>query len=647
MEGYDAAVAELKRRTTKMPKQDRLIAIDGVGYDDPEGAHHYVVLAASTGEVLIGEPEGLTTTQCFEFLIGLRLTHPDGKFIGYAFKYDSEMILKDVGTTERQELIDQRKYPVKWSNYGLKYLPGQLLQISAHDRLRPDLGHPCIQLFDIQAWFGMTSGDAIYKWLGIDIGEDSPAWWDYDQVPDMVAWVQEKLTLLVDLFRPVWRCAEELGGVRGRVHGPAALAGSWLRANNVKDYLNGVEPREVTEAIRRAFHGPRMQSFNVGACHERLTDCDLRSAFARAYVQLPSLVDGTWRHVDGRPERYVEFALYHVTLNEPGSPKYPGPLPHRDEDKNSSYWTHWAQGWQWGPRAKLVWNNPACTISEAWILEGSETQPFAWVPKVYALRKKSELMDHVIKQSLARIWGKLAQQRGFDYDDDGRVVTPPYHCLAYAGFITAYVDMLLYQGMRAVLDSGAELLGCAIDGFQHTGRAVLVPRDILGGWKTVAYAGGMFLGITQYWLEQADGAIVKTRTRGMTRTALDVDRVREQLAGLKKYDFGIGATDDLDKIKVNETRFIGQGVGMADPKQWRKWVQRPVDFPFGRNTYGDAWHDPLYCPGCRPYLPPSEILHRMTSTALDYSSTEESAPYLMRWERDRKPDPTHDDEVLT
>ena len=93
----------------------RFIALDGEGYTHPEtGVHILNLMAASDGSEIVNHT-GITTFQALDYLTNLKLRHPKDIFVGFAFKYDADMMLAapqtngvELGLSEysRKELAD-------------------------------------------------------------------------------------------------------------------------------------------------------------------------------------------------------------------------------------------------------------------------------------------------------------------------------------------------------------------------------------------------------------------------------------------------------------------------------------------------------------------------------------------------------------
>ena len=98
----------------------KFIAIDGegintemiVGYSKtksgkniPVYEHLYVLLVASSSEYIINE-QGLSTTECFEFLLKLAKDHPDTILVCYVISYEVTKMLKDVPSKILSDLYE-------------------------------------------------------------------------------------------------------------------------------------------------------------------------------------------------------------------------------------------------------------------------------------------------------------------------------------------------------------------------------------------------------------------------------------------------------------------------------------------------------------------------------------------------------------
>lgn len=118
------------RQSIHLPKDRRFIAWDGEGARDerPHKPQHYVLFGCSTGERIIGR--SLDTGELLAFIIRIGRKYPHAFHVGFAFDYDSNMIVKSLPPMKLRLL--RKNGSVLWSNYRIEHVQAKWLQITQY-----------------------------------------------------------------------------------------------------------------------------------------------------------------------------------------------------------------------------------------------------------------------------------------------------------------------------------------------------------------------------------------------------------------------------------------------------------------------------------------------------------------------------------
>lgn len=615
---YSLAQAELLRDAGyRMPKGwanparvREFVAWDGEGITYPGApAQSYVLFGASTGD-RISKPS-LGTEDCFNLLLAVEQAHPDAVHVGFALKYDCNMMFRDL---ERKHLFRlYRTHKVRWHGFWIEYRPGKWLNIRK--------GSVTMRLFDVWGFFQSSFVTACERFLGADDpeldairkGKQARQTFTYDQLePFIVPYWEGELRLLVRLMDSLRDDLDEAGLPVRSWHGPGAVANTVFRSNNVHS-AKSETPKEVNRAAQYAYAGGRFELFKVGNYKGPVWEYDINSAYPTAIATLPNLARGTWERSESfQPEHFgVWHILYDGARSTRASFTKPYPLFNRDKNGNVSY-PPATEGWYWTPEARLV---PTKYITHGYVfIPSDDDKPFAFIPEMYERRQQwkaqGKSAEKALKLALNSLYGKMAQRTGWLQEGDP---IPRWHQLEWAGYVTSMTRATLWD---AIYQAGQSIIAVETDAV-FTSKPLSLPTGTgLGQWEVTEFDSLLYLQSGMYYATQ-DGKLIE-KYRGFDKGSVPYDAVLDYL---KAYDAGRRAM-----LTGMTTRFIGMGVGLFTKHRWCSWVTEPRSITIGGG--GKRAHIPSLCPQCKQRVPISQHLHTLAVLAQGGKSYPHSLPWL-------------------
>ena len=512
--------------------RDRIIGIDGEGKG--RGPHLYTYLAAADehgAHWSVANPEGLTTEQCFEFLLSL----PSRALcFGFAFLYDLSKIcqgMEDLPLYElfheetRKRIVDGREVyrPIRWRGYVVNYV---------NRRFTIERGSRRTVVWDIFRFFATKFTRALIDWKVADkdkleaMERMKALRSKFDQLSptEVETYCNEECDYLASLSRRLLDAHEDAGLRLTSFYGAGSTASAFLKRIDIKRH-RGEVPAAMRIAIASAFFGGRFEGAFVGPIKGPVRGWDISSAYPYQCANLPCLSCGHWRHRragyrGGRLQliRWTRPVTRHDSRNW-GS--LPVRLPHgwNKLSKGTIVFPLAAEGgWCWADEFNAALSlDPHLESIESWSYETDCTHlPFADIPGVYRERTRlgKDAKGLVLKLGLNSIYGKLAQSIG---------LSPPFQSWVWAGNITSGCRAQLLRLMDR------NTLMVATDGLWTTDRTVLpeYPRDTgtsdlpkpLGGWEAKEFPRGVFIvrpGI-YFPLEPTEDELESVRARGLGR----------------------------------------------------------------------------------------------------------------------------------
>lgn len=602
------------------------VAWDGEGITYEQGLpQEYVLFGSSTGHMVQGR--NLPTAVCLDTILDCERDNPAAIHVGFAFKYDAEMILKDLST--KHWYVLRKNGSVNWEHYTITYHPGRLLRISQTVNKQ----RTTATLYDVWGMFQSSFVKALRGWLdtselsSIDKIEEGKALrgaFTDNQIDSLIRpYWEEELRLLVVLCD---RLRERLNAVDlcpREWHGAGAVASTVYRSKGTRKHQSRTDrdrhpskdkdlttnlPKEVNEAARFAYAGGRFELFGIGHTNSPVYQYDINSAYPNAISHLPSLRDAEWEHQVSPTFDSRLFGVWRVEYAnwENESLYTPGPLFHRDYEGRVSFPAN-TTGWYWTPEAAIAAANSHARITDAWILHSNGDRPFEWVRELYderkARKRAGDPSEKALKLALNSLYGKMAQRLGYREGD----ALPRFHQLEWAGWVTSYTRAMLY---RAMVEAGSDLVSVETDAvFSLRPLSSITIGPDIGQWECTEHAWLTYLQSGTYWSDHG------AKYRGFDRDSLSHDDAMRWLSRGNWSDPLVGTT----------TRFVGSGTGLGSPLH-RCWVTDSRDMQPGKS--GKRVHVPETCLSCASGVLPTESFHPLICIARGGTSFPHSLPWI-------------------
>lgn len=624
-------------------EQRQFVAWDGEGVNlRGEGKpQSYVLFGSSEGH--ISSESGLSTWDCLEHIIETGRQTPRAIHVGFAFTYDTNMIIKSLSPVTLARLHSNGWVRLKRPDgtaWVLTFAQGKYFRVtrqsSNYDRKKNPHAKVTVQIYDIFSFFAKSFIRAYEEYIGpipdiIRSGKANRKSFTIAEFETILSYWSVEIQLLKELANELRRRVYNAGLRISQWHGPGALASYAMAAHSIRRHM-GIAPEEVRMAARYAYAGGRFELFKLGRIRGPIYGVDINSAYPYAISQLPSLAEGEWQYI-GRVDsghKLKRFAVYHLLLEQGGGfRRQPGPLFHRDMDHNISFpW--YTEGWYWSPEAFLATQQCGATILEGWEFVGSHERPFAWIADMYAQRQdwKSRGISAqlALKLCMNSMYGKLAQRVGWD---ETRRRIPPWHQLEWAGWVTSYTRARLYNILGRI--PFQHLVAVETDGIYTTmapDRLGINASTDLGGWEVSEYDDMYYVQSGLAWLHGAKGW--EDKRRGLDPETFSLQACREYLSTLHPKPSGeipwqpfIGET----------TRFLGLGQALASsiPTEARHCVWETQKREINAGQDGKRVHVHSLCEACKLGLAADEMAHDLCIRSLSMLGRM-SVPHSIPWE---------------
>lgn len=536
----------------------KFIAVDGESYTTD--THDYVLLAASTG-AYVYKKDGLSTLDCFSFLLKLKEDNPGYKFNGFAFNYDVNMILKDLTPTELTLLWKLGSVMLRLEDgapYRIEWLPSKSFQVTRmYDRLS-------IEICDSFGFFQQSFVKALETWKVPDPGGNvermkaERANFTHKDKKAVIQYCLEECRLLVELLKLLEQSLIQADLKPSKWNGAGAVAARLLQREGVHRYRVPDEdfPEPVYDAIMRGYFGGRVEVFLQGEM-KNVTNYDIRSAYPSEALRLPEL-SGTWSH-SPQYEKAEPFGIWLVEWDIPPD-RYVMPFPHRT--KGEIRYPSNGLGWYHAPevRRAMEYYPEFVRVLDGWVYTPStDYKPFSFIREVYAERARAKAeglaSEKALKLGLNSLYGKTAQGVGYK----GKI--PRFRSFAWAGMITSGTRARLFD---MAMQNPRGCVSVATDGIVFSGDPDLAISDALGGLEKGHYREffiaqpGIYIGIDE------DGNEFR-KSRGFFLKEIDYPDLRRGWAE-------IGPTYSQTKPTK---RFVGLGTCLhsGSLEKWRTWPE--------------------------------------------------------------------------
>jgi hypothetical protein len=455
--GRTLRIAERKTDASKTSKarqkarQARLAhtftGVDGEGWTDDYGDHHYMTLTVGNQTLYTGQP--LTSWECLYHLATLPVEEAN-HYVSFFFDYDVTMILRDMAREDPDlaKTLFIPKEPGKmvwWKGIGIDYRPHKHLAVKLWT---DDRSSKVVTIHDVQGFYQSAFIKALDQFsIGTEEEREhirrmkaERSDFTHEQAEEIIAYSELECKLLALLVGNMRDAGDKTGINLFPYEGPGIPAGRELSKHFSKDYRERLQqstPSAVWDMANRAYYGGRFEITAHGPITGTVYEYDLKSAYPAAMLKLPCLEHAKWSRGIHEDATYwvaqVEFRQYADRVGGACA------LPIRDK-QGRIYYPFEGHGWYWSVElANLERKN--YDVLSAWsLISHCDCKPFEWVRELYERRAAMELVEAgsgiVLKLILNSLYGKLAQRNP---------VIGPHYNLIYAGLITAITRALVYK----------------------------------------------------------------------------------------------------------------------------------------------------------------------------------------------------------
>lgn len=619
------------------------IGVDGEGLGSDVGTHRYVFMGAATADgkrwgttwtdrgAHRGINGGLSTLECFEFLLSLPKAHT--KLFAYSFGYDLTMILRDVDDMSLYRLFrpglrtkeiggQSVRMPVYWPKaapgaFSLNYFNGQFSvaritgkqvptkkDASTWAKTKPAIVHDIWRFFQgkfVSALRDWRLRDEVFL-AEMSAMKDQRNVLDTKSQQEVQAYCYSECEAMAHLARSLKTAHIEAGLHLRQWYGAGSSASAMLKGMGVEEHLKEArkenpEPPEMKRPIAQAFFGGRFENDAIGFVKGPLYSYDISSAYPYQLCFLPCLKCGKWEHTTNRKEAFGgRTCLVKYRLNAPSNhmiTRHWGPFPFRLADGTIAFPRESEGGYVW--RDEFIAGEklfPNVEFLEAWVYRcACSHTPFADIPAYYRERVRigKEGKGIVLKLGVNSCYGKTAQSIGG---------LGPFTSWIWAGLITSGCRAQILEAMALAKDPSSILM-IATDSVTSTEPIVFPPpRDTgtydvanekgelkpLGGWEEKVHAKGLFLvrpGIS-FAPDPTVDEVKQIRGRGVGRATM-VEYWRRIVDAYEDGKPGI----ELPKLR----RFVGAKTGITKAglegayrykrkTDFGQWTEKPVGMSF-------------------------------------------------------------------
>lgn len=574
---------------------------EGAGVDDL-GRQNYMLLRIGDQELYTGKP--LSTVEC----LGAICDAPHwANLVGFAFGYDTTMILRDLNPERRARVLTPKergegKSPYTYyETFGIDYLPRNYLAICRLQRVPdgslrpvPDSRRTIWETFG----FFQTSFAKTLKNFNVGMNDLAmieimkAAREDFETMTDAVReYNRLECHYLAELMERLREYCIE-AGIMPRTWSGAGKLATTLHANHKTVRRQDVElvtPAEVMQLAKAAYYGGRFEVSRVGHVKGPIHEYDIGSAYPDAMRNLPCLIHGKWKPLDAKSySRLSDTDCFVASVrfsHERGSgvQSFNG-LPIRTK-KGHIVWPGQGNGVYWSDEihaARLL----GCRdfFRSGWVYERTcACAAFEWIEALYEYRKKigSKTVGYPIKLGMNSLYGKLAQ----------RIGNPVYGNFIWAGMITARTRAKL---MRAIVQKPDDIIMVATDAVYSLSELDLPVSERLGEWEHQIHDRMFIVQPGLYW------GPPKPKTRGVpvkffeTRTD-DFERKWNEFRELDTAAFN-GRQFIFPHASVEMQSFTGLKLAQArgKPETAGRWVtaERQISFDWTRKrAFEHEWVD--------------------------------------------------------
>lgn len=657
--GYDP-----KARRVKPPKHidRRVIAWDmeGISLSGGDKPQHPVIFGCSAEVETPLQGKRLRMREMLEYIVDVGKRFPHSLHVGFAFKYDANMIIHGLSETQIVKLwrsghvtfrFDQRYW---WT---IRWVPGKMFTVTKRWGQRANTrAKISVTIYDYSSFFGQKFIDTAEQILRDELTEDDrdvvahgkeqrghQGWEDIEEIRHY--WSRE-IILIERVFVKFRDVMYRAGFPLTEWYGPGALANYINASKKLRPHMaavqitSGAMPDAVHYASKVAFSGGRFELFQAGRIQGPIYAVDINSAYPYALTMVPSLHpdEGEWVHVQ-RPTKIARFGVYRIRFRAPNASPLeyrPMPLFWRDNRGMVSY-PGTVHGWYWSPEAALANKLNGAVVEEGWEWKSNETTfPWAFLQDMYDTRMrlgKSNLLSMPFKLGPNSLYGKYAQTVGWDQK---KKLPPKSHALPIAGWVTSYCRAMLYAAMMKAPRQIVAVETDAIYSLLPPEALGIAVGDGLGQWGYEVYDEMMYVQSGMYHYRQK-GEWKGVRSRGLNRAEYPVEKAQEYLRSLK------GGEEWGAMTLTTRPRFIGAGAAINSAEDTKdimtSWRAQEKTMTLGDT--GKRTHVMNACRMCKEGISPYDVPHRLVVQTRSDGTTL-SFPRRLPWE---EPHPEEVEEI--
>lgn len=608
------------KRPAKWDKH-HFICYDGEGYDIND-RHEYVYLCAYDGSDYheVRNDKGLTTEQCFKFLINTASQFKNGINVIYGGSYDANMILKDLPFETLYRLHHEGS--AIWRDYRIEYIPRKFFQVSYLPQRKKT-----IRLWDVIGFFQTSFESSLETWLDVKDktiakGKKSRSAFNAAQLDFIISYCQKELYLFEKLMQRLWECLDAAGIKLNRWDGAGAASSYLLRTQGVYQHKGSPEVQaEHYHLARAAYAGGRFELFRPGDFRCKVYNYDINSAYPYGMTQLPAFTGMVQCKKKDHTNCIIgDYDL--VKVQYEGSYYTPiHPYFHRDNDYSVSYPLR-HRGWHWAPEYLMAEKyGMQGSVQIHYKMRDNKVRPFDWVGTLYdkrrVLKANGDKAEKALKLALNALYGKLVQQKGWK---PGKSI-PVSHQLYWGGWITALTRSMIFDAMMQSPDA---MIATETDGIFTTAPLDLPLGKALGEWEVKEYDNLTYVQSGMYFGTLSEGFYDPTKPqerevvkyRGLDKGSLKREHI---IKGWEKFQAG-----GQPKVAGRSTRFRTLGTSLVGQRmqEWRQW--KPDKKEITLIPTGKRKHDPT----CKSHW---GIDGRHTTISIQ-PKAEESVAYNVLWE---------------
>lgn len=520
----------------------RFIAIDGEA--DHDG--NYILMGDSIGRTL-HNPSGITTSQALQFLLQLPRGH---EIVCYGLNYDANQWVADLPYLALQGLASNGVTTYQ-ATFRLEWIPSKMFTVSVPAK--------SVTVCEVFGFFQTSFVKALQNWGFTPPREmvtmkQKRGTFTRDELTRITRYCLQECRMLVQMMERLQDACREADCLpRKRWIGAGAIASSLLTKNGAKThhaYDADLFGRSYTDDyVLRAYFGGRVELYRQG-WHTQARASDVRSAYPAAATSLPSLTTTTPRYTT-RYDPHARYAVWRCSWKLNNATQI-APFPVRLPSGQICYPRAGEGVYHAAEVSCALQLGYPITVHDGVTLTTPDTEPFEWIPDVYAVRarfkREGSYAEKALKLGLNSVYGKMAQGYGF-----GR--KPPFQSYFWAGYITS----LTRARVLSLLARSTQPVMCATDGVVTLDTAG-DPSDRLGGWEVTSYDRIATVQPGVYVVDQAGERF--TKSRGFFARDVDYDQLLR--------DFAI---DPRGAYHFPSRRFIGLKVALhrKDFSVWRTW----------------------------------------------------------------------------